>query len=74
MPFATSKPILNMPLLPGVPLSVPLPLPLSTNVTPVGKTPDSEMAGAGVPVVVTVNDPGAPSTKVALFVLVTDGA
>ena len=73
-PLSATKPILNMPLLPGVPLSVPVPFPLSVKAMPLGKTPDSVMAGVGVPVVVTVNDPGAPSTNVALFALVKDGA
>ena len=43
----------------GVPLNVPVPLPLSTKVTPAGSaTPPIASAGAGNPLVVTVNDPG----------------
>ena len=43
----------------GVPLSVPVPLPLSTNVTPAGSaTPPIASVGSGRPLVVTVNDPG----------------
>ena len=41
----------------AVPLRVAVPFPLSTNVTPLGRLPDSVMAGVGVPVVVTENDP-----------------
>ena len=36
---------------PGVPERVPWPLPLSTNVTPLGSAPDSLMAAVGLPVV-----------------------
>ena len=41
----------------GVPLSVPVPLRLSTNVTPLGSAPTLS-AGVGVPTVVTVKLPG----------------
>jgi hypothetical protein len=58
----------------GVPLRVPVPSPLSTNVTPLGKAPDSESDGLGKPEVITVNDPEAPSVKVALLTLVIAGA
>src|SRR5271157_273491 len=58
----------------GVPLRVAVPFPLSTNVTPLGRLPDSVMAGVGLPVVVTVNDPNVPCVKVTLFPLVIVGA
>ena len=42
----------------GVPLSVPVPLPLSANVTPAGSaTPPIASVGSGKPLVVTVNVP-----------------
>ena len=59
----------------GVPLSVPVPLPLSTNVTPAGSaTPVRVIAGAGKPVVVTVNVPGVPTVNVVELALVIAGA
>jgi len=66
-----------MPTLPGagVPLSVPVPFPLSTKVTPPGKVaPPSLRAGSGKPVVITVNDPAEPTVNVTLFALVIIGA
>lgn len=57
----------------ALPDSVPVPLPLSTKVTPLGSAPFSERAGGGNPVVVTVNDPDAPAVKVALVALVMAG-
>ena len=56
----------------GVPLRVAVPLPLSMNVTPGGKVPDSVRDGAGRPVVVTENLPAVPTLKVVLSVLVND--
>ena len=47
---------------------------LSVNVTPLGRAPVSVIAGVGEPVVVTVNVPGLPTVKVALFALVIAGA
>ena len=41
-----------------------MPLPLSVKVTPDGRTPDSEMLGVGLPVVVTVKVFGNPTTKI----------
>src|SRR5712691_10625288 len=59
----------------GVPESVPVPLPLSTKVTPPGSaTPPRAIDGAGNPVVVTVNVPGVPTVNVVLFALVIAGA
>ncbi len=55
----------------GVPPSVPVE---ALNVTPEGRAPDSESAGAGVPVAATVNEPAEPTVKVALFALVMAGA
>ena len=59
----------------GVPLNVPVPLPLSTKVRPDGNAaPPRAIVGAGNPLVVTVNDPAAPSENVVLFALVIAGA
>jgi hypothetical protein len=57
-------------LVAGVPLSTPVEL---LNVTPVGSGPDSLSVGAGVPVAITVNVPGAPTVNVVLFELVIVG-
>jgi len=57
----------------GVPLSFPVPFPLSTNVTPLGNAPNSLRLGAGKPVVITVNDEAVPSVKVVLLALVMAG-
>jgi hypothetical protein len=59
---------------PGVPDRVAVPLPLSVNVTPDGRAPDSEIAGAGLPLVVTVKLPALPVVKVVLAFEVMDGA
>ena len=59
----------------GVPLNVPVPLPLSTNVTPAGSVaPPSVRDGAGNPVVVTMKFPAAPIVNVVLAALVIAGA
>jgi hypothetical protein len=55
----------------GVPLSNPVPV---LKVIPDGSDPDSDRVGAGVPVSVTVKDPGIPTVKVALLALVMAGA
>ncbi len=47
-----------------VPAKVAVPFPLSVKVTPPGSTPVSVIAGVGVPVVVTVNEPTVPWMKV----------
>ncbi len=57
-----------------MPLSVPVPFPLSTNVTPLGSAPDSEIVGVGVPVVVTVKVPATPTVNVVLVLLEIAGA
>src|SRR5260370_1409120 len=58
----------------GVPLSVPVPFPLSTKAIPPGSdSPTALKLGVGVPVAVTVNEPALPTTKVALFALVMAG-
>ncbi len=59
---------------PGVPLSVAVPLPLSTKVTPEGRAPDSESAGFGKPEVVTVKDEAPPTVEEVAFALVIAGA
>jgi hypothetical protein len=65
-----------VPLVPeaGVPLSVPVPFPLSLNVTPLGSAPVSLSEGVGVPVAVTVKLPAMPTVNVVLFALVIAGA
>jgi len=66
----------NVPTVPdaGVPLSVPVPSLLSTNVTPLGSAPVSIKDGAGKPVVITVNDAEVPTVNVVLFALMMAGA
>lgn len=49
---------------PGVPDNVAVPLPLSTKLMPAGNVPVSEIAGVGLPVVVTSNVPADPAVKV----------
>jgi hypothetical protein len=58
----------------GVPLSLAVPFPLFTNVTPLGSVPVSVSVGAGVPVVVTVRLPAVPTVNVVLLALVIAGA
>jgi hypothetical protein len=58
----------------GVPLSVPVPFPLSVKVTPVGSVPVSVKDGFGVPDVVIVNVPAAATVNVVLLLLVIAGA
>ena len=58
----------------GVPVNVPVPLPLSTNVTPLGNAPTSVSEGVGVPALVTVNVPRVPTVNVVLLALVITGA
>src|SRR5271169_1854931 len=55
----------------GVPASTPV---AAVKVTPLGKAPDSDNVGAGVPVAVTVNVPATPTWNVALLALVMAGA
>ena len=61
-------------LAPGVPEIVAVPSSLSVKVTPEGSAPVWVKDAAGVPVVVTVNDPALPVVKVALSALVIAGA
>src|SRR5260370_5970843 len=63
----------NVPDAVGVPLSVPVPLPLLRNVTPAGKVPLSVMLGVGDPLVVTLNVPAAPTWNVTAGALVIVG-
>jgi hypothetical protein len=58
---------------PGVPARVPVPL-ASAKVTPEGNVPDTVMAGAGLPVAVTVKVPEAPTVNVVELPLVMAGA
>jgi hypothetical protein len=75
-PLVAVKVMEYVPLVPaaGVPLSVPVPFPLSAKVTPFGSVPDSVRVGAGKPVVVTINVPGPPKANDALLALVMAGA
>jgi hypothetical protein len=58
----------------GVPANVPVPLPLSVKVTPVGSaTPPRAMVGVGDPLVVTVNVPAVPTVNVVALALVIAG-
>jgi hypothetical protein len=68
-PFEAVKTRGNAPVWVGVPLRTP-----ALSVTPVGSAPDLVKLGVGVPVAVTVNEPTAPSVKVALTALVMAGA
>jgi hypothetical protein len=58
----------------GVPLNVTVPLPLSTNVSPLGNAPDSVIDGVGDPVVVIVNEPATPTVNVPPLALVIAAA
>ena len=59
----------------GVQLNVPVPSPLSTNVTSAGSAaPARAIVGRGKPLVVTVKLPGAPIGKVVAAALVMVGA
>ena len=58
---------------PGVPASVAVPLPLSTQARPCGRAPDSASVGAGAPVVLTVKLNAEPSVALALFAVVIVG-
>jgi len=75
-PFDASIQKENTPATVGVPLSVPVPLWLSTNFTPAGSDPpfgDSVSAGVGIPIAVTVNEFDSPSKNVILSALVMTG-
>jgi hypothetical protein len=56
-----------------VPLRVPVPFPLSLNVTPLGSAPVSLSEGVGLPVAVTVKLPAVPTVNVVLLALVIAG-
>ena len=58
----------------GMPASVALPLPLSIKVTPLGSVLAVLSAGVGLPIVVIMNAPGVPTTKVVPAALVIAGA
>ena len=51
-----------------------MPLPLSTNVTPLGSVPVRLTDGVGVPLVVTVKLPAVPVVNAVLLALVIAGA
>ena len=53
---------------------MPVPSPLSTKETPLGRLPVSDSAAVGVPVEVTEKLPPAPVVKVALLAEVMAGA
>ena len=63
----------NTPPTAGLPERVAVPLPLSLKVTPEGNGPVSDSAAAGVPAVVTVKLPVAPSVNVVDDALVIEG-
>src|SRR5258708_23610985 len=69
-PFCAVNVMANVPDAVGVPLSVPVPLPLLRNVTPAGKVPISVMLGVGDPRVVVLNVSAAPTWNVTAFALV----
>ena len=58
----------------GVPARAAVPSPLSVKVTPLGRAPDSDTAGVGIPVEVTVKLPALPSVSVVLEPEVIEGA
>ncbi len=53
---------------------MPVPLPLSWNVTPLGRVPDSDSDGVGVPVVATVKLPAEPTVKAVPLPVVMVGS
>ena len=53
----------------AIPLSVAVPLWLSTKLTPAGSAPVSPRVAVGNPVVEIVKDPATPTVNVALFAL-----
>src|SRR5215472_14669475 len=75
-PLLAVKVMGYVPTLPdaGVPLSVPVPFALPVKVIPLGNAPASVKVGAGKPVVITGNDPEAPTVKVVVLALVIVGA
>ena len=58
----------------GVPDSVAVPVPLSTNESPEGNAPVRVIAGVGNPVVVTLKLLAVPTVNVVAFALVIAGA
>src|SRR5260370_1056081 len=70
-PLCAVNVIGNTPVTVGVPLRTSV---VALKVTPFGSGPVSAMVGAGNPVAVTVNDPGAFRVNVALVALVIAGA
>ena len=58
----------------AAPVNVAVPLPLSTNVTPVGSVPALLSAAAGDPLVVTLKVPVLAAVNVAVAALVMVGA
>ena len=58
----------------GVPDSVAVPSPLSSNSTPAGRLPPTDSSGVGIPLAMTVKLPGCPVLNVALAGLVIAGA
>ena len=75
-PLLAVKVMEYVPTLPdaGVPLSVPVPFAPPAKVTPLGNEPASVKVGTGKPVVITGNDPEAPTVKVVVLALVIVGA
>jgi hypothetical protein len=73
-PFEAVKVRVEVPFTVGVPPSVAVPFPLSTNVKPLGRVPFSVIVAVGEPVVVTVKELALLTAKVALLALVIAGA
>src|SRR5262245_51373575 len=74
-PFAAVNVMACAPPVPaaGVPLNVPVPLGLATNVTPAGSVPVTLSVGVGTPSAATVKVPGVPAVKVVVSALVNVG-
>jgi hypothetical protein len=62
-PLAAMKVMFQVPAVVGVPDSSPPPE-VGEKETPVGSAPDSVTTGDGLPVAVTLKDPGPPAAKV----------
>jgi hypothetical protein len=66
--------MLKTPPMVAVPLSVPVPFPLSVKMTPGGNVLVCAMDGVGTPVTVTLKEPAAPAGKDTLAGLLIVGA
>src|SRR5664280_2953854 len=73
LPLLAVTVTVEVPAAVGVPVISALPLPSEVKVSPAGSAPDSVMAGAGLPVVVTANAPLWLRVKYAAAPLVMVG-